>query len=130
MRPLHRRLTHGCLSMGTRRKPHINVDIKQPRKRHGSLATAALHIQLILPSIRWPVFTVFSVCNSLRAQDSRNISMKILESDADDVGDRLTWDVEQVPFVVVHHELDNDPRVLAVVLQADDAHYVAQVLHV
>ena len=94
------------------------------------MATAALHIQLILPSIRWPVFTVFSVCNSLRAQDSRNISMKILESDADDVGDRLTWDVEQVPFVVVHHELDDDPGALAVVFQADDAHYVSQVLHV
>ena len=56
--------------------------------------------------------------------------MKILESDADDVGDRLTWDVEQVPFVVVHHELDDDPGALAVVFQADDAHYVAQVLHV
>ena len=43
---------------------------------------------------------------------------------------RLTWDVEEVSFVVVHHELDDDPGALAVVLQADDAHYVAQVLHV
>ena len=43
---------------------------------------------------------------------------------------QLTWDVEEVAFVVVHHELDDDPGALAVVLQADDAHYVAQVLHV
>ena len=42
----------------------------------------------------------------------------------------LTWDVQQVPFVVVHHELDDDPGALAVVFQADDAHYVSQVLHV
>ena len=31
---------------------------------------------------------------------------------------------------MIHHELDDDPGALAVVLQADDAHYVAQVLHI
>ena len=42
----------------------------------------------------------------------------------------LTRNVEEICFVVVHHELDDDPGILAEVLEADDPHYVGGVLGV
>ncbi len=39
-----------------------------------------------------------------------------------------SWYVEEVPLVVVHHQLDDDAGVLAVVLQADHPHDVGHVL--
>lgn len=41
-----------------------------------------------------------------------------------------TRNVEEICFVVVHHELDDDPGVLAEVLEADDPHDVGGVLGV
>ena len=40
----------------------------------------------------------------------------------------LTRNVEEICFVVVHHELDDDPGILAEVLEADDPHDVGSIL--
>jgi hypothetical protein len=42
----------------------------------------------------------------------------------------LTWNIEKICFVVVHHELDDNPGVFAEVLEADDPHDVGGVLGV
>ena len=40
----------------------------------------------------------------------------------------LTWNVEEVSFVVVHHQLDDDPSVFAVIFQTDDSHDIGGIL--
>ena len=41
-----------------------------------------------------------------------------------------TRNIEKICFVMVHHELNDDPGVLAEVLEADDSHDVGGVLGV